>query len=333
MRPSYFTLFLIAISLTRQTGVVAQPPTPPSTATPGITSTNPAAQALLEQAIKLLTKPEGVDVRFVQTIISRSQPVTVTGRSVTASGKRAYVELQYQQVKRQATLKHICDGETFYRLEKLPDTNQLLTYSMKDLQATLDSLASNEAERVAKEDVEKQQQGFHGFEGIAAQFKDLSRRMYFAAPVNTTLDLPGKPKLSVKMIEGQWTPATVDAIAPVKKSSDPKAQDYRYLWNERLYFFHVPRSAKIYFDASTGHPLRIELLGITERKGPDVLLASFEITSLTFPTSLDAKIFKPTEAELQYKPVPIDLATMVKNRHAETMNTLKMQQQMQNEGK
>ncbi len=333
MRPSYFTLFLIAISLTRQTGVVAQPPTPPSTATPGITSTNPTAQALLDQAIKLLTKPEGVDVRFVQTIISRSQPVTVTGRSVTASGKRAYVELQYQQVKRQATLKHICDGETFYRLEKLPDTNQLLTYSMKDLQATLDSLASNEAERVAKEDVEKQQQGFHGFEGIAAQFKDLSRRMYFTAPVNTTLDLPGKPKLAVKMIEGQWTPATVDAIAPVKKSSDPKAQDYRYLWNERLYFFHVPRSAKIYFDASTGHPLRIELLGITERKGPDVLLASFEITSLTFPTSLDAKIFKPTEAELQYKPVPIDLATMVKNRHAETMNTLKMQQQMQNEGK
>lgn len=333
MRPSHFTLILFGFCLTWQSGIIAQPPTPPSTATPGLTSTNQAAQSLLDQAIKILTKPEGVDARFVQTIISRSQPVTITGRSVTASGNRSYVELNYQQVKRQATLKHLCDGETFYRLESLPDTKQMLTYSMKALQDTLNSLASNEAERVAKEDVEKQQQGFHGFEGIAAQFKDLSRRMYFTAPVNTTLDLPGKPKQAVKMIEGQWTPATVDAVAPVKKTSDPKAQDYRYLWNERLYFFHVPRTARIYFDASTGHPLRLELLGITERKGPDVLLASFDITSLTFPTTLDARIFKPTEAELQYKPVPIDLATMVKNRHAETMNTLKMQQQMQNEGK
>jgi hypothetical protein len=221
MRPLDFTLILIVFCATWQTGASAQPPTPPSTATPGLISTAPAAQALLDAAIKTLTKPEGVDVKFVQTIFNRSQPATITGRSVTAPGKRSLVELDYQQMKRQAKLKVLCDGDTFYRLTALPESNQLMTYKMKDLQEALDKLASNEAERVAKEDVEKHQQGLHGFDGIAAQLKDLSKRMFFSAPVETTLELPGKPKQNVKMIEGQWTPVMVDMIAPTRRLTIP----------------------------------------------------------------------------------------------------------------
>jgi hypothetical protein len=331
MRPLDFTLILIVFCATWQTGASAQPPTPPSTATPGLISTAPAAQALLDAAIKTLTKPEGVDVKFVQTIFNRSQPATITGRSVTAPGKRSLVELDYQQMKRQAKLKVLCDGDTFYRLTALPESNQLMTYKMKDLQEALDKLASNEAERVAKEDVEKHQQGLHGFDGIAAQLKDLSKRMFFSAPVETILELPGKPKQTVKMIEGQWTPAMVDMIAPNKKTDDPRQQDLRYLWNERLDFFQVPRSAKIYFDAATGHLIRLELLGITERKGADKLLVSLDVTSLTFPTTLDTKLFKPTEAELKYTSIPIDMAAMIKSSHAQMMNTLKLQQQQQSQ--
>jgi outer membrane lipoprotein-sorting protein len=370
MRPSYFTLLLMGLNLFWQARVTAQTPsagvpavasskklvasreqpdhffaycivaetqepTPPSLSTTStvVTSTNPTAQALLDAAIKALTKPEGVDVQFVQTILSRTQPVTMTGRSVSAAGRKSFVELNYQQVKRQASLKLLCDGETFHRLEKLPEANSRITYSMKELQEALDKLASNEAERVAKEDVEKQQQGIHGFEGIAAQLKDLSKRMFFTAPTETTLEIAGKGKQAVKMIEGTWTPAMLDLFAPNKKTSDPNQQDYRYLYNEKLYFFQLPRTARIYFDASTGQFLRMELLGILERKGTDQVLTSFQVTSLSFPSSLDDKLFKASEEELKYPALPIDLAVSIKNRHTATMDMLKMQQQMQNEVK
>ncbi|HMO37361.1 MAG TPA: hypothetical protein PKA06_15085 [Gemmatales bacterium] len=330
MRPSHFIILLLCFDPCGQTGVFAQSSEAPNTSAQN--TTHPAAQALLQSAIATLTRPEGVDVTFVQTIYGRTQPVVITGRSLTAAGKRSLVELHYQQNQRQATCKLYCDGENFHRVEQILGTTLRITYSMKELQEVLDKLASNEAERVAKEDVEKQQAGQHGFEGIAAQLKDLQRNMIFTAPVEVTLDLPGKPAQFLKKIEGQWNPATLEAFAPTKKSSDPRQQDFRYLWNERLDYLQFPRTAQIYFDAM-GNFVRLELLGITERKGADKILASFDVTHLEFPSTLDQKWFQPTEEELKAKPTPIDLAAMVKTRHAQTMDMLKRLQQSESENR
>lgn len=324
MRPSNFALLLSIALMIWQSRVFAQVPTTPAPAT-----THPAALALLDTNLKTLTRSEGVEVRFQQTILGRGQPAVINGLSVTADQKRARVELNYKQVERTAHLKLLCDGTTFYRLELIDDQNSLITYSLKELQEALDHLATNETERVAKEDVEKEQQGMHGFEGVAALVKDLKVRMTFGEPVATTIDLPGKPKHPVKVIEGRWTNEVLDMIAPPKKSNDPNQQDQRYLWNEKLYFFSVPRQAKLYFDATNQQLLRIELLGIIEKQGPEKVLSYVDFQSITPLASINAGLFQPTEEELKFKRVTIDLAKEVKNRHQSTLNILKMQQQMQ----
>lgn len=323
MRPSYFALLPILCWLIGQDRGFAQ--TPPTAQN----VTNPAATALLDASIKTLSRPEGVDVKFRLNIISRSEPAVITGQSITADPKRVHIELKYKQVERTGTLKLLCDGNTFYRIESVGDQNAYATYTMKDLQEALAKLATNEAERVAKDDVEKEQQGIHGFEGIAAMVRDLKTRMIFSEPKAATLTFEGKSLDKVMMIEGRWTEEVLEMIAPVKKGNDPNQQDQRYLWNEKLYFFTVPRLARLYFEAGNQRLLRLELLGITEKQGPDKVLSFVDVLSTTPLATLDAKLFVPSEAELKFKKVDIDLVSDVKTRHQQTMNILKMQQQMQ----
>ena len=321
MRPSYFTLFLVLGLVTWQSRGFAQ--TPPQSAA---TTTSPGALALIDASIKSLTRPEGVDVRFQQTFHGLSEPATITGRSITAANKRVHIDLKFKQVQREFGLKMLSDGVTFYRLETTPGNNTMVTYSLQELQAVLDKLVTSETERVAKEDLEKDQLGMHGFEGISAMISDLKRHMVFGEPSVATIDLPGKPKQAVKVIEGRWNADTLEKIAPTKKTSDPNQQDQRYLWNEKMAFFMVPRLARLSFDAGSGQLVRLELLGITEKQGTEKVLLNMDFLSITPLTTLDATLFKPTEAELKYKQETFNLADAVKTQHQKMMNMLKQQQ-------
>lgn len=327
MRPSHLALLLIGACLSWQTRGFAQTP-----AKPPVTVNSAAATALLDAAIAALSRPQGVEVAFVQTVHGRSLPATISGRSITADKQRAHIELNFQQVGRHAGLKLLCDGVTFYRLESFSNEPKMITYTMQELRQVLDSLATNETERVAKEDVEKAQQGVHGFGGLSAMIIDLKKKMVFSDPVADKLDLPGKPATAVKVIEGKWSNEVLDLIAPPKQGSDPNQQDRRYLWNEKLEYFQWPRTARLYFDAGTGQLYRIELWGVLEKQGPEKLLVGLDIQSITPLTTLDAKLFQPTEVELKYKPIPMNLAEFLKSRHMQTMDALK-QQQLQNQSR
>lgn len=336
MRPSYFTLFLVLGLLTWQNRGFAQ--TPPGAVA---TASTPAALALIDASIKSLNRPDGVDVQFQQTFFGHSEPATMTGRSITAANKRVYLDLKFKQMHRDSELKLLSDGVTFYRLTLTPnsspgvpgeggmDNATMVTYSLQELQAVLDKLATSETERVAKEDVEKDQMGLHGFEGISAMISDLKRHMNFGEPSATIIDLPGKPRQAVKVIEGRWNAETLEKIAPTKKTSDPNQQDQRYLWNEKMAFFMVPRLAKLSFNAGSGQLVRMELLGITEKQGPEKVLLNMDFLSITAMTTLDARQFQPTEAELKYKRETFNLVEAVKNQHQNMMNMLKQQQQLQ----
>ena len=324
MPSSHFALFLIILALSWQSRGFAQPPVPPP-----LTSTHPDAAALLDSNIKALTRPEGVEVKFTQAVGNRKEGAKFAGRVVTASNNRTLVEVDFKQVGRTGAVKLVCDGTTFHRFESLPELKQRVSYTLKDLQEALDKLATSEAERVAKLDVEKEQQGVHGFAGVSAMVKDLKSHMFFGQPLMTKLELPGKGAVDVKVIEGRWTPEVLETIAPVKKGNDPNQPDQRYLWNEKKYFFNVPRLAKLYFEAASGNLVRLELLGVVEAGGPDIVLTTTDLQSITPLTTLDAKLFQPRPEEMSYKEIQVDLATMVKNRHAQTMNLLKMQQQLQ----
>ncbi len=324
MRPSYFTLFLVLGLVTWQSRGFAQTPPPPV-----VTASTPAALALIDASIKSLTRSEGVDVQFQQTLFGISEPATMTGRSITAANKRVHIDLKFKQIRRESGLKLLSDGVTFYRLETIPDNNTMVTYSLQELQTVLDKLATSETERVAKEDVEKDQLGLHGFEGISAMISDLKRHMIFGEPSATTIDLPGKPKQAVKVIEGRWNAETLEKIAPTKKTSDSNQQDQRYLWNEKMAFFMVPRLVKLSFDTGSGQLVRLELLGITEKQGPEKVLLNMDFLSITPLTTLDAKLFQPTEAELKYKQEKFNLVEAVKHQHQNMMNMLKQQQQLQ----
>lgn len=324
MRPLYITLFLIlGLSFWQIRGFSQTPPQPT------ISKSSPAALALLDDTIKTLTRPEGVDVQFHQTLFGLSEPATITGKSITAADKRVHIDLKFKQLQRESQLKLLSDGVMFYRLESILDNKTMTSYSIKELQTALDQLATSEAERVAKADVEKDQQGMHGFEGISAMISDLKRKMIFGEPTAASIDLPGKNKQAVKVIEGQWSSETLELIAPNKKTSDPKQQDQRYLWNEKLSFFFVPRQVRLYFDASTGQLVRLELWGIAEKQGPAKLLLKMDILSISPLLSLDKSLFQPTEAELKYKQEKFDLTQAIRYQHQNMMNVLKQQQQLQ----
>lgn len=322
MRPSYLTLFLALSLMTWQKGGFAQ--TVPQ---PVVTTSSPAALALLDASIKSLTRPEGVEVRFKQTAFGNSEPATLTGKSITAAGRKVHFDLQYQQVQRHAQLKLLSDGVTFHRLETIAGNNNIISYPLQELQDVMKKLATSETERVAMEDVEKTQLGLHGFEGISAMIIDLKRRMNFGDPTAATIDLPGKPAQAVKVIEGRWNNDALEMIAPTKKTNAQNQQDQRYLWNEKMSFFLVPRLAKLYFAAAGGELVRLELWGITEKQGPEKVLLNMDILSTIPLTTLDTKLFQPTEAELKYQPVKYNLAEAVKNQHQNMLNMLKQQQQ------
>lgn len=324
MRPLYFALFIISVCLTRQSGGYAQ--------SPGVAMAHhPAAQALLDNNIKLFTRPEGIEVDYQQIVLGRSQNAVINGRSITADKRKVHIDLEYKQVGRTARLKLLCDGNTFYRLETLPEQSTMVSYTLQELQTALDQLATNETERVARDDVEKEQTGIHGFAGISAALSDLKKRMIFSEPKATTLEVPGKDKLNVNMIEGQWTNEVLDIIAPTKKGTSPNQQDQRYLWKEKLHFFQVPRLARLYFNASNDQLVRIEMVGITEKQGPDKVLVSIDLNKVELLKTLDAKLFEPNETEKKYTRIPHDLAADIKNRHQQTMNIMKIQQQMQSQ--
>jgi hypothetical protein len=320
MRPSHFALLLIILVLTWQTRGFAQVP-----AVPALTATDPAAAAILDASIKQLTRPEGVEVKFTQTVGDRKDAAVITGRSIIAANKRMLTELQFKQVGRRGQVRMMCDGVTFHRIESLPDAQQRVSYTLKQLQDALDKLATNEAERVAKEDVEKEQQGVHGFDGVAAMLKDLKQRMFFGPPLNTRIDVPGQGSVEVKVLDGRWRPEVVEAIAPAKKGDDPNQIDRRYLWNEKRDYFNVPRQAKLYFAAATGALVRVELLGIVKQGGEEMVLTHTDVHSVTALPKLEDAWFHPTAEELGYKQLEVDIATMVKNRHAQTMDMLKLQ--------
>lgn len=323
MRPSYFTLILTLGLSFWQTGGFAQ--TPPQ---PAIQNSAPAALALLNAAIKLLTRPEGVEVHFRQTVFGISEPAILSGKSITAEGKKIHFDLKYQQVQRQSQLKLLSDGETFHRLESISGSNTIISYSLHELQNVMKKLATSETERIAMEDVEKTQLGLHGFEGISAMISDLKNRMIFSDPVAATIDLPGKPQQAVKVIEGRWNQDTLEQIAPTKKTSAQNQQDQRYLWNEKMSFFLVPRMAKIYFATGSGDLVRLELWGITEKQGPEKVLLNMDILSIVPLATLDSKIFRPTEEERKYQLVKYNLEETIRNQHQNMINILKQQQQL-----
>lgn len=337
MRPSHFTLLAGALLLTGQArgfGQTAspgtQPPTQGTPAPPAPPASNPQSLALLDAAIQKLSRPEGVDVRFRLEVFGRTEPVVTTGRAVTAANRRVSIEMEARQVARTAKVRLLCDGEHFYRIESVGGKNSLLSYGVKELQESLERLATTEAERVAKEDVERIMQGRHGFEGAAALVRDLRGRMDFDVPQVTTATVNGK-LVGVKLVQGQWSKEVLDIIAPTTKP-DPNSPVPRELWNDKQApYFNIPRLARFYFDSASGDLLRVELVGIREKQGPETILTAVHFDSVTPLSKLDETLFKPTSEELAYPKQDVNLQALVRSQHQEMMRQLKMLQDFQNQ--
>src|SRR5262245_60911730 len=197
MRPLHFALFISLLLGIGQARVFAQSDKPqPATAS------SPAAVALLDNAIKTLSRPEGIDVQFHQEILGPSEPVVIQGHVVTAANDHVLADLQFRQVHRSTQLKMYCDGNMFHRIEVINQHQTITSYPLKELRDVLDRLAISETERVVREDVEKEQRGIHALDGLSALLKDLRQRTIFGEPKTGTLDMPQKKSVPVKIIEG-----------------------------------------------------------------------------------------------------------------------------------
>jgi hypothetical protein len=320
MRPLHFALLLTGCLGFWQTRGFAQ------TQPLNTNASALAANSLLNKAIQALSRPEGVEVHFRHELIGQTEPLIAVGRSITAANNHVFVELNVQQVRRTAQLKLYSDGSHFHRVETIDPAHMITSYPLKEMNEALDRLAVSETERIAREDVEKELRGVHGLDGLAAMVKDLKQRAVFTQPKSATIDLGNKKGVAVQVIEGRWNKETLDALAPPKSGDNPAQRDLRYLWNEKLDFFYVPRSAKVYFDATSQNLLRIELLGIHEKQGPEQVLTSIAFESITPVPRLEEKMFQPTEAELKYEKQPLELTTQVKELYQRTLNNLKRQE-------
>jgi hypothetical protein len=313
-------LFLSFLLGTSQGGVFAQTNKPQPSPT-----SSAAAVALLDNAIKTFSRPEGIDVQFHQEILGPTEPVIIEGRVVTAANDHLMADLEFRQVHRAARLKMYCDGNLFHRIEVINDHRAITSYPLKELRDVLDRLAVSETERVVREDVEKEQRGIHGLDGVAALLRDVKERTIFGEPKAGTLDLLQKKGVSVKIIEGGWNKETINAIAPPKVGDNPNQPDPSYLWNDKLYFFEYPRTAKLYLDAASDSLLRLELWGVKEKQGSEKVFSFISFERISPLVKVEPGLFQPTEAELKYPQRKIELEAQVKKHYQDMLRNLKQE--------
>jgi hypothetical protein len=259
-------------------------------------------------------------------------PWQATGKFILVPGKyKVRYELETKVGGARGLFKVICDGDTVYRVMENAGQHAVQHYK---LQTLLESRKAFDPLQIDKEKVaafERDDDGDHGFLGILPILRDLQANMRFQKMETTVL--PGDRP--VYLLEGEWTKAYLDKLAPERKppegrAGQPAPPNPAELWAKRQPpFVLVPRSCKVYLRRDSLWPVRIDWYGPEKAEGPDVLLSRVEYTEPVVtprPEAEAAALFAPSPEEKNISE-SIDPSVLVKAR----LETLARQQRLEEE--
>lgn len=321
----FFPVLLAQITLFM--GLPQQGNTPQTTQPPAAAA---AIGLLLNEVITSLRQTKGQLIRFRVETKNGVSTVVSEGRSIRGEGKKVRAEITVTQSGRQVSRKIICDGVTLHQFQTAGAEPVRESYTLEELDKTLNDLAKTETDNLIKEDMKAELEGRTGREGPIAMLLDLQKNMNFGEAKPVVIDCYGRGSISALSIQGEWKKEYLTNIAPPKRGDNPKEEDREYLWKEKMGYLGFPRKATIYFDASTKVPLRIDMVGPLVKQGPDetIIRSDFlEVKDLP-PTEL-TNLCKLTAEEEKIEPKPIDLAKRLKDQHLFLTNAMEKQRELE----
>jgi hypothetical protein len=308
------SLFLAAADARPQPATPATAPTPVKR-TP--------AEELLDRCLDNLAKLRWMETTFKHTVNGKGIPYQAEGRHIVAfPEKKVCYESRVRLGNATGLMRIQCDGETIWRTVHNGELKNHTTYSLKDLQDAREKIDRNNLGPEKSAQLLRDDDSEHGFLGIQPALLELKEKVTF--PKLGSGMLPsGKP---VHVLEGEWTKAYLDKLAPQKKEG-VSGVDRREAWTKRQGFLRVPRTCKLYLGPDNLWPYRIEWYGPLAQEGKDELLTSIEFSEpvLDKPSAgIDPeKIFRPSEAEQKAAQI-MDASLFIKTREN---NLIQLQRQ------
>jgi hypothetical protein len=253
----------LALLLTSASGQ----PTPDRPATPpaGKVKTDPDAAKVLQKAIDELAIPDagpGLKMDLWQEVDVQGLAFQSTGNYLAGPGERLRLDLTVRVGGTEGELKVICDGKTLWEIYRIGA--QEPNVQSVDLQKVLaDTMSDAKAAQTRQDFLQSQ-----SFAGIAPLLKNLQRQISFGKPEHLTWK-----GHEVIRLTGTWADSRIE----------PKK------WQE-----YLPRLCRLYLDAQTYWPHRLEWWGPTETgkdAASDSLLMQMEFRNPERPKDLAAAQF------------------------------------------
>ncbi|MCS6975527.1 MAG: hypothetical protein NZM31_00780 [Gemmatales bacterium] len=219
------------------------------------------------------------------------------GKYIVAPERKASVYTCRVSVgKSPGELRIYCDGERIWRILDNGPSREVRTYTLAKLLEAREQIDKTllgpelTAQLIRDDDAE------HGFLGPRGVLLEMKEKLVWSGVKHG--QLPGGR--SVFILEGEWTKAFVDKLAPARKEGG-SGPDLREMWTKRTGFIRIPRRCLLYLDKETLWPYRVEWQGPTVPEGKDeaLVILEFQTPSLSAPASPEAfaKIFQPSDSE------------------------------------
>jgi hypothetical protein len=269
---------LLSHRATSSTPATAASPTPPA-------ASDPAALAALDQAIGLLGSLSSawVQIELWQKASADDLKFESEGRYLAAPGQRLRCDLEVQVGKSCSQSLTVCDGTTLWQVTRLG--NREVSISRITLTNVLELLAQPGTAPELRQEI----LGDLGFSSVLPLLRILRQRLQGAQQEKTHWQ-----GYDVVCVSGRWPTGASAAAGPEELSG-------------RL----LPRRCRLYFDAATSWPYRLEWWGPSRGASGDVLLLQMEFRRPVLNQPLSAErcavefAFDPGKTEVSDLTAPV----------------------------
>jgi len=270
---------------------------PPAPTKPTDKAPRTQAEQLLDNALDRLAKTAWLETQFTHSLRTGKMPYAVQGKIVAAQPeKKVCYESRVKLGNSSGLLRVQCDGTNVWRTLEAGESREIKHYTLADLQAARSRIDSALLGPELTAQLLRDDDSEHGFLGVQPALIELKEKLSFPKHSEATLE-NGKP---VYVLEGQWSPAMLDRIAPKKKEGATGA-DLREAWEKRTGFERTPRSCKVYLGRDNLWPYRIEWIGPLAPGGKDEALVRIDYSEPTLDkpsAGFDpARVFQPSEED------------------------------------
>lgn len=300
MPPRRFLLLAILAGFLSCTGrplwAQTPPATPPAEAKPEAPKPTPAEE-LLAKAFDRLKDLKWMETDFKQQVFLMGGKWEAKGTYIIAPAEnRIAYDVTVHVGGVPGTTKIRCDGQTLWHWQQIGKEKVVFSYPLEKLREASKNLDRNELEPDKVEQLIRDSEAEHGFLGIQPQLEELKQWMTFPKLESTSLN--NKP---VYLLQGEWSKAFLDKMAPRPEGEAGKQANLRELYEKRQYpFLNQPRSARVYLGRENLWPYRIEWLGPIKNGGSDELLTVLDFSEPVLapkPGTEMSTLFSLPEAE------------------------------------